>query len=81
MKIMHKTDRCQNTRRHVGVRLCFRDVYFLRMQITERFNPLDFGFAYGHRSFSCKAVVISFSKSHIKLKGDREGIPHTHPIP
>ena len=37
------------------------------MQITERFNPLDFGFAYGDRSFSCKAVVISFSKSHMKL--------------
>ena len=86
MKIMHKTDRCQNTRRHVGVRLCFRDVYFLRgsfrrdkvpifprdrptclrwvslrlirLQITERFRPisLDFGFAYGDRSFSRKAV-------------------------
>ena len=28
------------------------------MQITERFKPLsiDFGFAYGDRSFSCKAV-------------------------
>ena len=39
------------------------------MQITERFKPisLDFGFAYGDRSFSCKAVVISFSKSHMKL--------------
>ena len=39
------------------------------MNITERFKPtsLDFGFAYGDRSFSCKAVVISFSKSHIKL--------------
>ena len=37
------------------------------MQITERFNPLDFGFAYGDRSFSCKAVVISFSNSHMKL--------------
>ena len=42
---------------------------FIRMQITKRFKPvsLDFGFAYGDRSFSCKAIVISFSKSHIKL--------------
>ena len=53
--------------------LSFRDVYFLRMQITERFNPLDFGFAYGDRSFSCKAVVISFSKSHIKLSFTKRG--------
>ena len=39
------------------------------MQITEHFTPvsLDFGFLYVDRSFSCKAVVISFSKSHIKL--------------
>ena len=91
MEIMEKTDMCQKTRRHVGVCLCFRDVYFLRgsfrrekipffprdrplcslsefealirMQTTERFKPisLDFGFAYGDRSFSCKAAVISFS--------------------
>ena len=42
---------------------------FIRMQITKRFKPvsLDFGFAYGDRSFSWKAIVISFSKSHIKL--------------
>ena len=87
----------KDTRRHVGVRFSFRDVYFLRgsfrrekvpffprdrptcllgmilrfirTQITEHFTPvsLDFGFLYADRSFSCKAVVISFSKSHIKL--------------
>ena len=30
MEIMGKTDMYQNKKRHVGVRLCFRDVYFLR---------------------------------------------------
>ena len=41
------------------------------MQIMERFKPLslDFGFAYGDRSFSCKAVNNNNNNNNIFNQG------------